>query len=125
MQKATAQELKEQICRDRIHEITNAALLAMFKDTKFKISAMKSHETGDDVKNQYQIYGKIDSMPFKVFQSYNSVIVFQINGATFLDKNDWNYSRTTSKYRNDFLGECTQETKKKIDSGEYILTELN
>ena len=34
-------------------------------------------------------------------------------------------SRTTAKYRNQFLDESTKETQAKIDSGEYILTDLN
>lgn len=31
----------------------------------------------------------------------------------------WNYSQTTTYYRNQFLGENTAETRKKIESGEY------
>lgn len=42
-----------------------------------------------------------------------------------LDSNTWDYSRTTGTYRNIFLGETKAETQKKIDSGEYILTNLN
>ena len=42
-----------------------------------------------------------------------------------LDKQYWDYSVTTGKYRNQFLGETKAETQKKIDSGEYILTDLN
>lgn len=63
------------------------------------------------------------------FQSYRSIIVkrdykqgiLQIS----LDEHYWNYSPTTSKYRNLFLEETTKETQAKIDSGEYILTDLN
>ena len=32
---------------------------------------------------------------------------------------------TTSKYRNIFLEETKKDTEKKIESGEYILTNLN
>ena len=42
----------------------------------------------------------------------------------YLD-NAWDYSVTTGKYRNIFLGEKKAETQAKIDSGEYILTDLN
>jgi len=42
-----------------------------------------------------------------------------------LDENSWDYSRTTGKYRNLFLQECKAETEKKIESGEYILIDLN
>jgi len=74
-----------------------------------------------------------------IFQSYNSVIVdirfiehseaqrlgIERGIHTFLDEHYWNYSRTTSKYRNQFLGETTKETQAKIDSGEYKLVNLN
>ena len=55
----------------------------------------------------------------------NSVIVKKESDKIFLDKQTWNYSVTTSRYRNIFLDESTKETQKKIDSGEYILTDLN
>jgi hypothetical protein len=42
-----------------------------------------------------------------------------------LDETYWDYSKTTGKYRNLFLGETKSETEKKIKSGEYILTNLN
>ena len=65
----------------------------------------------------------------EVFQSYGSVIAIR----TFwpdetrieLDKGKWDYSITTGKYRNQFLGETKKETQAKINSGEYILADLN
>ena len=60
-----------------------------------------------------------------LFQSYDSVIAKIGNGTTFLDENKWDYSKTTGKYRNIFLGETKKETEKKINSGIYILTNLN
>ncbi len=60
------------------------------------------------------------------FQSYNSIIACKnVSDGIELDRNKWAYSKTTSKYRAIFLGETTKETQKKIDSGEYILTDLN
>ena len=60
------------------------------------------------------------------FQSYNSTIVFvDEESKVFLDENDWDYSRTTGKYRNIFLGEYIGETRKKIEIGEYELIDLN
>jgi len=61
------------------------------------------------------------------FKSYQSKIVFIPNDGTpiQLDKETWDYSQTTGKYRNMFLGETKKETEKKIASGEYILTNLN
>lgn len=61
------------------------------------------------------------------FQSYDSVICKLIpkRGEILLDEKYWDYSRTTSKYRDQFLGETKKETEAKIKSGEYILTNLN
>ena len=42
-----------------------------------------------------------------------------------LDETYWDYSKTTGKYRNQFLGETKAETEKKIKSGEYQLVDLN
>ena len=77
------------------------------------------------VKNQFLI----ETDKGEVFQSYDSVVVAKIYGNGFcqiyLDRYSWNYSVTTGKYRNQFLGETKAETEKKIKSGEYILTDLN
>ncbi len=58
------------------------------------------------------------------FFSYGTPIAKIFNGKTYLDKRHWNYSRTTGKYRGIFLGEDLATTRKKIASGEYILTNL-
>ena len=62
-----------------------------------------------------------------MFQSYDSNIVFIPNdgGKIRLDSTYWDHSVTTGKYRNQFLGETKKETQAKIDSGEYILVDLN
>ena len=60
------------------------------------------------------------------FKSYNSIIVFKPrSGKIQLDINDWDYSKTTGKYRNKFLNEKKIETERKIKSGEYELVDLN
>jgi len=41
-----------------------------------------------------------------------------------LDEN-WDYSRTTGRYRNKFLGETVKKTREKIASGEYVIEDLN
>ena len=61
----------------------------------------------------------------EIFQSYNSVIAIIENGQIYLDDCYWNYSSTTSKYRNLFLGLTTKETKDKIKDGIIILKNLN
>lgn len=67
-----------------------------------------------------------DDLGSLFFQSYDSIICLIDNkGQTYLDDKFWNYSKTTSKYRNQFLNETTKETQSKIDSGEYKLVNLN
>ena len=90
------------------------------------------NEEGNAVKNQFIItdYNKPHNTDIETFQSYDSVIAKRTtdsNGfiCVYLDTNTWNYSTTTSKYRNQFLNEGIAETRKKIASGEYILTDLN
>ena len=84
---------------------------------------------GNKVANQFII---TDDNGNKVFQSYSSIIVKvskkippRNGNQIFLDKKYWNYSNTTGKYRNIFLNETIKDTRKKIKSGEYKLTDLN
>ena len=85
-----------------------------------KVENMTSNR-GNQIANQFIIYDGLR----KTFQSYNSTICEVSQGKIWLDETYWNYSKTTSKYRNIFLNETTKETQKKLDSGEYILSNLN
>ena len=77
---------------------------------------------GHKVPNQFIITTKEGTY----FQSYQSIIALIKNdGSVVLDDYYWDYSRTTGKYRNEFLMEGIAETRKKIASGEYQLTDLN
>ena len=86
--------------------------------------------TGKPVANQYVI---VDEHGIEYLQSYNSIIARKVlyamatgtEDTVELDEKYWNYSVTTSKYRNQFLNESTKETQAKIDSGEYKLVDLN
>lgn len=51
--------------------------------------------------------------------SYETLIAGIINGKFYLNEKYWDYSATTGKHRNAFLGEGIAETRKKIKSGEY------
>lgn len=76
---------------------------------------------GNTIANQFII----TSGTTLVFQSYDSIICRIAKGKTSLDKKYWDYSYTTSKYRNLFLGENKKQTQRKIDTGEYKLVNLN
>jgi len=88
-----------------------------------KVENMTSSR-GNDVPNQFIIH-TIDG---EYFQSYNAIIAFRPkswNKKIQLDRNSWDYSVTTGKYRNSFLNMNKKETIKKIESGEIELTNLN
>ena len=94
-----------------------------------KVQNMTSNN-GNKVVNQFIVTTDTPQGFETYFQSYDSVIALKRRRAgrmpeTYLDEYYWDYSRTTGKYRNQFLGESKAETQKKIDSGEYILTDLN
>lgn len=98
-----------------------------------KVENMTSSR-GNKIANQFIIteYGRGALGNFterQTFQSYKSVIVIKTvwpdNIKIELDRNSWDYSTTTGKYRNIFLGETKRETEAKIKSGEYVLTDLN
>lgn len=88
---------------------------------------------GNDVPNQFIITQKGgilgNFISREIFQSYDSLIavrtVWKNRTDIELDAVYWDYSATTGKYRNIFLGENIAETRKKIVSGEYKLTDLN
>ena len=91
---------------------------------EMKIQQMTSSR-GNKIANQFIIF---DS-EYTAFQSYDTVIAKTVfedgERVTYLDEDKWDYSVTTSKYRNQFLGETKKETEKKIKSGEYKLADLN
>ena len=101
---------------------------------EYKMIATVKHNTYANVKvsNILNKKGKLVANQFIIlldnsvyFQSYATVIVAFIDGTTFLDKDKWNYGATTSKYRNIFLNEDTDTTRRKIEEGLYFLTNLN
>lgn len=86
---------------------------------------MKSSK-GNAVANQIIV----NTEYYDIFQSYGTVIMKIVHesrdrDAIFLDSRYWNYSKTTSKYRNEFLGMTTKEIEAKINTGEIHLTDLN
>jgi len=90
-----------------------------------KVKNMTSHN-GNKVANQFIVD---DGQGNQFFQSYSTVIVKRYWNAdrlqVVLDRDAWDYSVTTGKYRNLFLNEKKRETEAKITSGEYLLDNLN
>ena len=92
----------------------------------FKVENFTSSRTGREVANQFLIVIKTDKGTKRVFQSYSSVIaIIDEQGHVTLDCNKWDYSVTTGKYRNQFLGEGIADTRKNIADGVYSLANLN
>ena len=77
---------------------------------------------GNRVANQFIIY--TDDGCY--FQSYKTVIAYRGNDGTIkLDRDSWDFSVTTGKYRNMFLDMNKAETEKAIKAGQIIMTNLN
>lgn len=86
-----------------------------------KVSNINGHNN-EPVTNQFVI----QTIDGDYFQSYDSVIAYRPKkGKIQLDKQYWDYSTTTGKYRNIFLGEKRKETERKIKDGIYELVNLN
>lgn len=75
-------------------------------------------------RKDYCIIG--DEYFFYFFSDDKIIAVTSLDkGITLLDSRYWNYSKTIEKYRNQFLNESINETRKKIESGIYKLENLN
>ena len=90
---------------------------------QMKISQMTGR-TGKPVANQFIL--RCDNSGWTYFQSYQTMIAKVGDcGAIYLDKNYWDYSTTTGKYRNQFLNMNKSETEKAIIAGKIQLKDLN
>jgi len=89
---------------------------------KIKVKNMLS-SNGNKVPNQFEI--TTDEGIY--FQSYTTIIAFKpyANSPVLLDRGRWDYSVTTTRYRNKFLNSNTKTIKEFIHSGIYQLAELN
>ena len=88
-----------------------------------QVNQMCSPRTGNPVANQFKIYTKKGVY----FQSYSTLIAFKPNeGKLKLDKNYWDYSRTTLKYLNKFTRyQSKKDILKAIENKQITLTNLN
>ena len=90
------------------------------QNNNVKVSQFKGRNGA--VKNQFIV--RTNDGVF--FQSYDSLIAGKMNdGKTIIDQKYWDYSKTTGKYRNQFLNETKKETEKKLADGIYLFADLN
>ncbi len=82
---------------------------------------MQNARSGEDIPSQFVI----TTSECTVFKSYWTIIAMKVGDKIYLDAEKWDYSKTTGKYRNQFLGLDKKETEKQIKSGEIILIDLN
>jgi hypothetical protein len=84
---------------------------------------------GRGVPNQFVIYGAVieiegELVEGTMFQSYESNIAFKpYNSDVIYLGDDWEYSVTTGKYRNLFLGIDKKELQQRIKSGRAVILE--
>ena len=62
---------------------------------------------------------------WNILKSYNTTIAMRKGQEVIIDPRYYNYSASTGKHRNYFLGETLKDTDKKIKNGEYQTTDLN
>ena len=62
------------------------------------------HNNGREVTNQFEIYYSEDNKYYKIFQSYSNMIIKWENGRIIEVGSNWDYSKTTGKYRNLLTG---------------------
>lgn len=88
-----------------------------------KVYNMTSPASRREVANQFEIY---DDNGNVYFQSYQSIIAKKDRaGNVTLDEYYWDFSTTTGKYRNQFLGFGIEETRRRIKDGRIKLENLN
>ena len=94
-----------------------------------KVENMKSARTGKAIPNQKLIRDK----GYIWFQSYKSTIgIVTPDNILLLDKDKWDYSVTTAKYRNAFVATYFNSKyasrdgiKEGVEDGKIIMTGLN
>lgn len=72
------------------------------------------YNNGREVPNQFEIFYKENNKSYKIFQSYSSMILKWENGLIIEVGSDWDYSRTSGKYRNLLTGMNKKEFEKML-----------
>lgn len=80
-------------------------------------------DKGNACANQFEIE---DDYGNKYFQSYQTIIIkITKKGKYYLDKDYWDFSATTARWRNKYLHKTTAQIEEKISLGVYKLRRLN
>ena len=83
---------------------------------------------GGKASNQFELYYENGV----AFQSYESIIAIKFGNYENIPEklkgkivlgSDYDYSKTTNKYRCAFLGEYMKETRQKLENGTYLFCE--
>ena len=88
------------------------------KDLKVK----NVNNNGREVPNQFEIFYKENNKNYKIFQSYERMIVKWENSTIIEVGVDWDYSRTTGLYRN-ILTKTTKKEFEKMLKEEFTYNE--
>tara|TARA_R110000824_G_scaffold74607_1_gene189600 strand:- start:96 stop:380 length:285 start_codon:yes stop_codon:yes gene_type:complete len=94
----------------------------MYENENLTIDELKNSSVDKLQDNQYvfTINGS------EIFYSYKTIIAIrEYDGTLTLDSDKWDYSKTTSKYRNIFLNMTTKETQEEIKNGNIKTANLN
>ena len=72
------------------------------------------YNNGREVPNQFELFYEENNKYYKIFQSYSSMIIKWENGIIIEVGSDWDYSRTSGKYRNLLTGMNKKEFEKML-----------
>ena len=73
------------------------------------------NNNGREVPNQFLLFYEEENKTVKIFKSYKSMIVKWENGEIIEVGKNWDYSRTTGKYRNILTGTTKKEFEKMLE----------
>ena len=87
-----------------------------------KVRVQNVKNNGKEISHQFEIFYEENNKHYKIFQSYGSMIIKWENGIIVEVVRDWDYSRTTGKYRN-ILTKTTKKEFEKMLQNNFIFNE--
>ena len=87
-----------------------------------KVRVQNVKNNGKEISHQFEIFYSENNKHFKIFQSYGRMIVKWENTIIVEVGADWDYSRTTGKYRN-ILTKTTKKEFEKMLQNNFIFNE--